>query len=179
MTRVWMMACIVLAAGFCGAPAVAHVTLEQRQAAPGAPYKAVFRVPHGCGGSDTVRLSVTIPEGIILVKPMAKPSWQIAIVRGPYSKPFASLHGAKMTEGVKEVTWTGRLPDTLYDEFIVTSLVSSDLVVGSTLYFPVVQTCEHGEHRWLQLPAQSTPVDEPAPSLRIIAPSNRPNEDQQ
>lgn len=29
----------------------AHVTLEQREAPVGAPYKAVLKIPHGCGTS--------------------------------------------------------------------------------------------------------------------------------
>ncbi len=65
---------------------LAHVTLEQQQAPVGAPYKIVLRVPHGCGDSATIRLSVQIPDGVIAIKPMMKPGWQIATTRGSYSK---------------------------------------------------------------------------------------------
>ena len=37
--------------------AYAHVTLERPEAPVGASYKAVFRVPHGCGTSPTLRVS--------------------------------------------------------------------------------------------------------------------------
>jgi len=151
--------------------ALAHVTLLSREAAPGAPYKAVFVVPHGCGGSATVRLAVTIPPGVLLVKPMAKPGWQIDVTREPYAKPWASSHGAKLTEGVSGVVWSGgRLPDSLYDEFVMMTFLSSELAPGATLAFPAIQTCETGEHRWVQAPAaaQSDHSDEPAPSVRLV-----------
>jgi uncharacterized protein YcnI len=44
-------------------PAIAHVTLENREAPVGAGYKAVLRVPHGCEGTATTTLRVRIPEG--------------------------------------------------------------------------------------------------------------------
>ena len=50
--------------------AYAHITLENQQAAVGASYKAVLRVPHGCDGSATVAVHVRIPEGFLGVKPM-------------------------------------------------------------------------------------------------------------
>lgn len=151
-------------------PAVAHVTLERREAAIGGPYKAVFTVPHGCDGSATVQLKVQIPEGVIAVKPMAKPGWQIEVVRGSYAKAYSSLHGAKFTEGVKEVVWTGKLPDAFFDEFVLATFISSDLPAGGTLYFPVIQTCEQGEHRWVEVPTkdQSEHLAEPAPGVKLM-----------
>jgi uncharacterized protein YcnI len=152
-------------------PAAAHVTLEQPQAAVGAPYKAVFTVPHGCGGSATVRLRVQIPDGIIAVKPMAKPGWQIEITRGAYAKPYSLTHGAKLTEGTKEVTWTGNLPDNLFDQFVLSTFIATDLPAGRMLYFPVVQECEKGMHRWVGIPSgdhTNNDRDEPAPGVMLI-----------
>jgi uncharacterized protein YcnI len=166
--RLW--ACAVAAAGVVlpVLPAGAHVTLEQRQASPGTFYKAVFAVPHGCNESATVHLRVTIPDGVILVKPMVKSGWKIEMVRGPYPRPFSSLRGAKMTEGVKEVVWSGLLPDSFYDEFVLTTFLSSDLAAGGILYFPVIQTCEKGEHRWIEIPTGSERPNEPAPALKLM-----------
>jgi uncharacterized protein YcnI len=150
-------------------PAFAHVTLEQAQASPGSFYKMVLRVPHGCDGSATVRLKVTLPEGIIGVKPMVKPGWSIAMTRAAYGNPHDYMHGAKFTEGVKTVTWSGgTLPDAFYDEFVLSTYVSGDLKPGETIYFPVVQTCEKGEHRWIGIPKPGAePSSEPAPALKI------------
>jgi periplasmic copper chaperone A len=164
--KAWLFASLILLSSF---PAAAHVTLAQREASPGAPYKAVFLVPHGCGESATIRLRVNIPEGVILVKPMAKPEWRIDVERAPYARPFASLHGAKLTEGVSAVTWSGLLPDAFYDEFVLTTFISSDLAAEGVLYFPVTQTCEKGEHRWIEIPQRSGDhVDEPAPGVKLV-----------
>jgi uncharacterized protein YcnI len=150
-------------------PASAHVTLEQQEAPVGAPYKVVLRVPHGCDGSATVRLSVRIPEGVISVKPMVKPGWQISTTRGAYEKPYSYFHGAKFTEGVKEVTWSGgKLPDAFYDEFVLAAFIAGELAPGHKLYFPVVQTCEQGEHRWIEIPAAGKATNEPAPGVMLM-----------
>ncbi|HEY6834389.1 MAG TPA: YcnI family protein [Pseudolabrys sp.] len=153
-------------------PAVAHVILEQKQAPVGTPYRAEFRVPHGCGDSATVRLSVHIPEGVVAVKPMAKPGWQIDIARGPYEKSYSTTHGARMTEGVKDVVWSGgRLPNELFDDFVLSTFIANDLTPGDTLYFPVVQECEKGIHRWIEIPAANRsgePLNEPAPGVTLL-----------
>ncbi|HET7806322.1 MAG TPA: YcnI family protein [Pseudolabrys sp.] len=146
----------------------AHVTLEQQQAPVGAPYKIVLRVPHGCGDSATIRLSVQIPEGVISIKPMVKPGWQIATTRGSYSRAYSFFHGAKFTEGVKEVSWSGgNLPDAFYDEFILSAFIADELLPGQMLYFPVVQQCEQGEHRWIEIPAAGKHAGEPAPGVML------------
>jgi uncharacterized protein YcnI len=166
-----------LALGAAGAVVVAcaafaHVTLETREAPVGAPYKAVLRVPHGCDGAATTALRVRIPEGMIAVKPMPKPGWKIDTVSGKYRKTYSFFHGAKLSEGVTEVSFSGgRLPDAYYDEFIVTGFIAGDLEPGTTLYFPVVQECEKGVHRWIEIPAAGkSPGDypEPAPGLKLV-----------
>src|SRR5271167_3921013 len=124
-------------------PAFAHVTLEQGQAAVGASYKAVLRVPHGCDGSPTTAIRVRIPEGVIDVKPMPKPGWTLNIVKGKYAKSYNLFH-AQVGEGVTEVDWSGgKLPDDNYDEFVFQSFLAGDLEPGHMLYFPVVQECEN------------------------------------
>lgn len=148
----------------------AHVTLEQREAHIAAPYKAVFRVPHGCGTSATVKVSVRIPQGVIGVKPMPKPGWQLETVRGSYDKTYTLFHGT-VSEGVKEVIWTGRLADEHYDEFVLSTFLTDDLVPGRNLYFPAVQECESGVNRWIEIPAEGrTEADlkEPAPRLMLL-----------
>ena len=58
--------------------AFAHITLEAGSATAGSTYKAVLRVPHGCDGKATTAIRVRIPEGVIAVKPMPHPGWQLA-----------------------------------------------------------------------------------------------------
>lgn len=151
-------------------PALAHITLEQNAAPVGASYKAVFRVPHGCDGSATVKIIVKIPEGAIAVKPMVKPGWTIAVRRGAYSKPYSFMHGAKFTEGPTEIVWSGgHLPDAYYDEFVVSMFIAGELTAGSTLYFPVDQICEKGAHHWTAVPVNGkAPDGDPAPGLHLL-----------
>ncbi|HWF96690.1 MAG TPA: DUF1775 domain-containing protein [Xanthobacteraceae bacterium] len=151
--------------------AFAHITLENQQAAVGASYKAVLRVPHGCDGSATVAIRVRIPEGFLDVKPMPKPGWKLDVVRGKYPKP-TSARGTSVTEGVTEVDWSGgNLPDAYYDEFVLTGYVSDAAPAGQTMYFPVVQDCEKGVNRWIEIPAadgaQAPEPAEPAAALKL------------
>jgi uncharacterized protein YcnI len=152
--------------------ASAHITLETREAPIGAPYKAVLRVPHGCDGTATVALRVRVPDGMIAVKPMPKPGWKIDTVNGKYPRTYDYFHGAKLTEGVTEVRFSGgNLPDAYYDEFVLTGFLAADLEAGQTLYFPVVQECEKGVHRWIEIPAagkSSADYPEPAPALKLL-----------
>jgi uncharacterized protein YcnI len=111
---------------------------------------------------------VQIPEGVIAIKPMMKSGWQIATTRGSYSKSYSFFHGAKFTEGVKEVTWSGgKLPDAFYDEFVLSAFIAGELSPGQMLYFPVVQRCEQGEHRWIEIPGAGKHTNEPAPGVML------------
>lgn len=167
---VWLGAAGLLAASSI---AFAHITLEAQQAPVGGSYKAVFRVPHGCNGSATVALRVRIPAGFVDVKPMPKAGWKLDVMRGKYQTP-ASMRGAKLTEGVTEVDWSGgNLPDAYYDEFVVTGFIGDEAQPGQTMYFPVVQECEKGVNRWIEIPKEGASAaqdesSEPAAALRLL-----------
>jgi uncharacterized protein YcnI len=148
----------------------AHVTLETTEAPVGSTYKAVLRVGHGCeGGSATIAIRVQIPDGVIAVKPMPKPGWELTTKIEPYAQPVQYFEDT-LTEGVKEIAWTGgRLPDEWYDEFVFRARLP-DEGAGTTLWFPVVQECEEGVHRWIEVPAEGKSADdykEPAPGLAL------------
>ena len=157
-------------AALTASAASAHITLEQQAAAVGGPYKATFRVPHGCGDSPTLKVRVRIPDGVIGIKPMPKPGWQIDMVKAKYDKPYKMFHNT-VTEGAREVTWTGRLADENYDEFVLSMYLSDELVPDRLLYFPVVQECEKGVHRWIEIPEagkSAADLPEPAPALKLL-----------
>ncbi|WP_375412786.1 YcnI family protein [uncultured Bradyrhizobium sp.] len=162
---------IGLAAATMVTAAEAHVILENRQASPGSHYKAVFAVPHGCAGSATVKIRVQIPEGVIAVKPMPKPGWSVETVKGKYATSY-DYHGATISEGVKEVAWSGgKLPDDNYDEFVASTFLTGSLKPGMTLYFPVVQECEQGTSRWIDIPEQGKSAHDtksPAPGVKLM-----------
>jgi len=102
---------------------------------------------------------------------MPKPGWKLDTVSGKYPRSY-SLGGAKVSEGVTEVRWSGgNLPDAFYDEFVFTSAIANELEPGKTIYFPVVQECEKGVHRWIEIPTGGHSHDEasePAPGLRLL-----------
>ena len=167
-----LVGAIVLAA----APASAHISLETKPAAIGSSYKAVFAVPHGCKGSPTTKIRVQIPEGVIAVKPMPKAGWNVEAISGKYTAEY-DYHGTKLSEGVKEVVWSGgKLPDHNYDEFVISTFLTAGLKPNTTLYFPVVQECEQGISRWIDIPAEGqagqTGHDEgsksPAPGVKLM-----------
>ncbi|MEO8837873.1 MAG: DUF1775 domain-containing protein [Herbaspirillum sp.] len=145
-------------------PALAHVTLSNPQAAVGSYYKAVFNVPHGCKGSATVKLRIHIPDGVIAIKPRPKAGWTISMEKGTYAKAY-TLHGAQVSSGVREVSWSGKLPDEYFDEFMFQAYLTPDLPAGSVLLFPVVQECEHGVARWIDTKTSS---ETPAPRLTLL-----------
>jgi uncharacterized protein YcnI len=160
---------VVLLCGTAG-PVFAHVTLETAQAPAGSLYKAVLRVPHGCAGSATTSLRVQIPEGVIAVKPMPKPGWKLSTKEGQYAQAY-DYFGEKLTQGVTEIEWNGgNLPDAWYDEFVFRAKLP-DRPAGMPVYFPVVQQCEQGTARWIEIPEPGKAADdykEPAPGLTLI-----------
>ena len=161
----------ILAACWSASSATAHPALETREAPVGAPYKAVVRIPHGCNGSATTRVRIQIPEGMIGVKPMLKPGWTIKTVRGRYARTYPYYHGAQLAEGVKEVIWTGRLPDDFFDEFAFSGFLADSLAADTTLYFPTIQDCETGSARWIEVPAAGQDAHQlasPAPGVRLL-----------
>jgi uncharacterized protein YcnI len=163
-----------IGAGACLSAASAHVTLERQEAPVGASYKAVLRVPHGCEGSPTTAIRVRVPAGLIGVKPMPKPGWQLNTVTGKYPRPY-TLRGAPLNEGVTEIAWSGgKLPDAHYDEFVFIGVIAEELSGTPTIYFPVVQECEKGVHRWIEIPTgkqaegHGAGSAEPAAALRLL-----------
>jgi uncharacterized protein YcnI len=161
---------VVAAATLAATPALAHVTLETTQAVANSYFKATFGVPHGCAGSPTVALRVRIPDGILNVKPQPKPGWEVATRKEKLAQPVAGDHGARVSEVVREVAWSGgRLLDAHFDQFAMQ--VKLPDAPNTTLYFAVIQECEQGVNRWIEVPeAGQSPrgLREPAPALRLV-----------
>jgi periplasmic copper chaperone A len=144
--------------------AFAHILLETPQATPGRAFKAIFSVPHGCHGKATTALKIDIPGGIIGAKPMPKPGWTLSKARG--------AHGAE-AEGVTSVTWAdGNLPNDEYDEFVISVHLAATLTPGTTVYFPVVQSCGDQTMAWTDVPQaaqMAADLKMPAPGLLVLA----------
>jgi periplasmic copper chaperone A len=167
MHRITYLAAAALAFGT--ASAQAHVTIQPKQAAADSYVQVAFTVPHGCDGSATVAIRVKLPDGVGSVKPQMKPGWTVEIKTRKLETPQAVAHGKAISEAVDEVSWRGGpLPDSLFDSFgLVLKLPDTP---GKNLYFPVVQECEQGVHRWIEIPADGKADDklhEPAPVLQL------------
>jgi uncharacterized protein YcnI/copper(I)-binding protein len=151
----------------------AHVTLERAEVPINSTYRATLRVSHGCGAQPTLRVRVQIPEGVVAVKPMPKAGWALDTVKGSYAAPY-KVPGGTEIEGVKEIVWSGSLPDDHYDEFVFQARITDAFQPGSTVYFPTIQECATGAERWVEVPAQGRDAQTlkyPAPGLRIVAAS--------
>lgn len=172
----------VIAAALAGAfaaytPAAAHVVLADAEAPAGSYYKAGFRVPHGCDGSPTTAVAVTIPDGILVAKPQPKPGWTLTVERSPLPTPVAGPHGRAIAERVVRIVWQGgELPDAWFDEFAV-HLRLPDAPPGTVLHFPVDQTCLQGARHWVGTggtakggaDGHAGHGPDPAPALRLTA----------
>jgi len=152
------------------ASAHAHVTANPTEAPANGYVRTALRVGHGCNGSATTAVRVKIPDGVTAAKPQAKPGWAIEIKMRELDKPLDAGHGRMVGEAVDEIAWRGGpLPDAYFDEFGLSLRLPAK--AGQTLYFPVVQECEQGVHRWIEIPAQGEKWDdlrEPAPFIRLI-----------
>ncbi|PZN58968.1 MAG: hypothetical protein DIU65_01925 [Proteobacteria bacterium] len=147
-------------------PAFAHVTLESQEAVIGSEYKAVLKIPHGCGEEATSVVRVQIPEGFFNAKPQPKAGWILETITGPYEKAYDN-HGTVVTEGVREIIWSGgNLPSGWYEEFVFRGTFADSLAEGDFV-FPTVQECASGEEAWIEIDAGED-ARRPAPRVRLV-----------
>lgn len=151
--------------------ASAHIVFEQKQASAGSYFKGVLLVGHGCQGSATKAITVTIPDGVQGARPQPKPGWQLDVQRARLAKPYTS-HGRTIEDDVRTIRWSGNtLSDQHFDEFQLLMKLPEQ---AGKLYFPVVQECENGRSEWTQIPADGQNPRElksPAPALELVAPA--------
>jgi uncharacterized protein YcnI len=159
---------LALAAILPSVPALAHVTIEPKEAPAGSYAKLVFRIPHGCDGSPTTKITIQIPDGVLSVKPQVHLGWEIGIKKRKLPKPIM-LHDMEITESVAEVSWSGgSLPDEYMDEVgMSVKLPQRD---GAKLLFPVTQDCKKGSMHWTSVTASGHgehAAQLPAPALSL------------
>lgn len=161
------IALVAALAGGTTSSALAHATVSPGQASSGSYVTTTVQIPHGCDGSATTIVRVSVPEGYIGVKPQPKPGWGVSTRKAAYAKTYKN-HGRDVSEGVVEVTWTGGpLPDDQFDEFRLTGFMAAG---AGALAFPTVQVCEKGEIAWDQraAPGQNPhALKQPAPLMQI------------
>jgi periplasmic copper chaperone A len=164
MNRQALFSATVFTLTVLSSAAFGHVSLEGKTALAGAPFDATFRVGHGCAGSPTVKVQIRIPDGVVGVEPQTKDGWRVSSESGAYDHATAS-GGQVFSEGMKSVTWTGRLSAHEPGTFLLKARLSDDAVAGRKLMFPVYQQCENGEERWIDPDDED---DHPSPFLTIM-----------
>jgi len=170
MKHICMLASVL---AFLTHPTLAHVTANPDKAVAGTYFQTSFRITHGCADSATTAVHIKIPAGVLSVHPQFKPGWDMDVSKLKLEEPVVSGHGTTIDEAVDEVVWQGnRLPSDQYDDFgLVMKLPDSG---KKTLWFPVIQKCESGENKWVEIPTtgqQWHSLNKPAPFVVLSAPS--------
>lgn len=152
--------------------AAAHVGGSPSSAPAGTSTVFTLSVPHGCAGSPTTRLEISVPEQLLAVTPTRTAGWRVEIVREELEEPVVDGHGNEVTDRVDRIVYTAResLPDGQRDTFELAFAVPD--TPGDVLAFPTVQTCEEGETAWIEVPADGQDahdLDAPAPTLEVVA----------
>ena len=152
------------------APAGAHVTITPSTTAAGAFAVLTVSVPHGCDGSPTTEIAIRSPRRSTPSRRPATPLWEVEKEVQQLDPPVTDAHGNEITERVATVTYTTDepLPEGYRDSFELSVQVPD--ADGTTLVFPVVQTCEEGESAWIEVPAEGQSADDlelPAPGFTI------------
>lgn len=151
--------------------ASAHVTAAASSTAAGSYTVVTFSLAHGCEGSPTTGLSITIPEGINSVSPTVNPNWDVVKNEVEIADPVTDSHGNTATQRVSDVVYTAKtaLADG-YRDTVSLQLQLPEDAAGSTLEFPVLQTCETGSTAWDQPTVEGEDEPElPAPTVAVTA----------
>jgi uncharacterized protein YcnI len=161
---------LISIASILAMPAFAHVTANPNAGESGQYFETKFRISHGCDGSDTVEVHLTLPKGTVIAKPQAKSGWKIDVVKSKLDAPVSIGHGKTTDEQFDKIIWKGgRLADSQYDEFgLITKL--PNVVQEETIWFPVKQVCKKGEADWKNIPENGTSwgdTDHPAPFVKV------------
>jgi len=162
----WNAALSLLTLAFISGPAMAHIAVTPAEAPAGSTTRLAFAIGHGCDGSPTVKVRIRIPDSVAVARPQPKAGWQLDVTRaGPAEAP-KNPEGQPVTARISEISWKGSLPDDFFDEFVVQVRMPDQ--AGGTVAFPIVQECETGANRWIQIakPGEAEP-EEPAPVVRI------------
>ena len=152
------------------APASAHVTISPDTTAAGSFAVLTVSVPHGCDGSATTKIAISMPEEIPQVTATRNPYWDLEVQSEPLAEPIVDAHGNEITEREAVVVYTAKepLPDPVRDTLEL-SIQLPD-AVGETFAFPIVQTCEQGETSWTEVADEGQDAEElehPAPLVTV------------
>ncbi len=131
-------------------PAFAHVETDPESVPAGSTVPIGFNVEHGCGESDTIKVEMQLPDGVTDPK-------------------MARIDGWTSSIAGNVITWTGG-PQPHDVALLLTVEMTFPNTPDTTLVFPVVQTCEEGEIRWVDPPnPDGSEPEDPAPLVELTA----------
>jgi periplasmic copper chaperone A len=153
MKRPIILSTTALGAGLLLAVAVplsasAHVSVSASSTAAGSYSVLTFAAGHGCDGSPTTSLEITLPESIVAATATVNPNWTISKTYAPLDEAIEQEEGDPITERVATVVYTAITPLAAdqRDTVALSLLLAGE--EGDVLEFPVLQTCEVGETNW-------------------------------
>lgn len=133
------------------AAASAHVHVTPTSTEAGATSELDFSFSHGCDGSPTTAVEVTIPDEVGSVALIANAGWDVA---------------SGLQDGTRVVSFTADkpTPDGVRETLALEVTLPEDAADGTVLAFPTLQMCETGETLWGDADPEA---DTPAPSITI------------
>ena len=163
-------------------PASAHVTANPETAEAGSYSVITFRVPTESSTAGTVGLTVTMPtdKPVVSARTEPIPGWTAKVVKAPLAAPVTTPDGGRLTQAVRQITWTAapgvRIGPTEFAEFRVSAgpLPSTP----GPLVMPATQTYSDGKVvRWSDPPGPtgSPEPEHPAPTVQLVADEPAPD----
>ena len=144
LRRIVLTTMVVL--GVAGGVAQAHIEPSVDRYKAGSTATVSFTVGHGCNGSPTTKLVMRLPAMVTAPLPVAPKGWNTAL-----------------SADKQLVTWLGgSLPATRHGVFALKMTFPN--LPGTTLSFPIVQTCKVGLTRWAGTSEQD---EHPAPVITL------------
>lgn len=152
------------------AGAAAHVTIKPDTTAAGAYALLTVGFSHGCDGSPTNKLTISLPEPLVDAKPEIIPGWDVEKVTETLDEPLTLDNGTSVTERVSQIVYTAQTP--VEDGYLQQMDLSVQLPdrEGETMAFPVLQGCVEGETDWAEIPAEGEDphsLEAPAPTISL------------
>ena len=128
LRRVLLTTMVVLGAGAHAAQA--HIEQSADKYKAGSTATVSFTVDHGCDGSPTTKLVMRLPATVTAPAPVAPKGWKTAVSADKRLVTWSGGSLSPKTPGVFAVKMT--FPNS----------------PGTSLSFPIVQTCKVGLTRW-------------------------------
>ena len=150
----------------------AHVTVNPREAVPGAFTVMNVRVPNERDHKGTVKVDLRLPDGFYFLSYKKVPGWKAKLTRERLDKPV-QLEGFAVEEQFSRIVWTGNpkrggiIRPEQFEEFPISVRVP-DGAPGDVLRFSAIQTYRGGERVSWSGPEDA---DTPAPRVTLVAPA--------